>query len=268
MSERALRGVSAAPGVACGKAVVLDRAGAHEAKTIRPADRPPELDRARHALEVVADEMEQIALRLRDAGRHPEADIIETGALMAGDPGLAARVETLVMKSGRPAADALREAAEESAMELAQLGDAFLAERADDVRSLGRRAAARASGLMPGTVSGVLVASTLGPADVAELAINAEGMALAGGGVTAHAAIVARSLGVPMVVGLGPEVLPAPGAWPNRRRPRRGEAKAHRARACGRQSPAACADERRSSPPHPRQRGEHRRGAGGAAAGG
>ena len=55
--------------------------------------------------------------------------------------------------------------------------------------------------------SGVLVASTLGPADVAELAINAEGMALAGGGVTAHAAIVARSLGVPMVVGLGPEVL-------------------------------------------------------------
>ena len=207
MSERALRGVSAAPGVACGKAVVLDRARAHEGKTIRLANRPPELDRARHALEVVAEEMEQIALRLRDAGRHPEADIVETGALMAGDPGLAARVETLVMKSGRPAADALREAAEESAMELAQLGDAFLAERADDVRSLGRRAAARASGLMPGTVSGVLVASTLGPADVAELAINAEGMALAGGGVTAHAAIVARSLGVPMVVGLGPEVL-------------------------------------------------------------
>jgi phosphoenolpyruvate-protein phosphotransferase len=205
--ERMLRGVSAAPGVACGKAVVLDRAGAHEQKTIRPADRPAELARARHALEVVAEEMEQIALRLRDAGRHPEADIVETGALMAGDPGLAARVETLVMKSGRAAADALREAAEENAMELAQLGDPFLAERADDVRSLGRRAGARASGLMPGVVSGVLVASTLGPADVAELAINAEGMALAGGGVTAHAAIVARSLGVPMVVGLGPEVL-------------------------------------------------------------
>jgi phosphoenolpyruvate-protein kinase (PTS system EI component) len=40
---------------------------------------------------------------------------------------------------------------------------------------------------------------------VAEL--GAAGIALAGGGITAHAAIVARSLGVPMVVGLGPALL-------------------------------------------------------------
>jgi len=111
------------------------------------------------------------------------------------------------MKSGRPAADALREAADESARELALLADPVLAERADDVRSLGRRAAARADGLRPGTIRGILIATTLGPADVAELAMNAKGMALVGGGVTAHAAIVARSLGVPMVVGLGAGVL-------------------------------------------------------------
>jgi phosphoenolpyruvate-protein kinase (PTS system EI component) len=37
--------------------------------------------------------------------------------------------------------------------------------------------------------------------------VHAKGIALAGGGVTAHAAIVARSLGVPMVVALGPDVL-------------------------------------------------------------
>jgi phosphoenolpyruvate-protein kinase (PTS system EI component) len=111
------------------------------------------------------------------------------------------------MESGIPATDALRQAAEESARELAQLGDPVLALRADDVRSLGRRAAARAKGRDPGVVSGVLVASTLGPADVAELALNAKGVALVGGGVTAHAAIVARSLGIPMVVGLSPDVL-------------------------------------------------------------
>jgi phosphoenolpyruvate-protein kinase (PTS system EI component) len=52
----------------------------------------------------------------------------------------------------------------------------------------------------------VLVAESLGPADVAELS-GVEGVALAGGGVTAHAAIVARSLGLPMVVGFGPEIL-------------------------------------------------------------
>jgi len=206
MSERALRGVSAAPGVACGRAVVLDRASAHVARTIPNDDRPAELARVRKALEVVALEMEQIASRLRETGRQAEADIVETSVLMAGDPGLADRLETLV-RSGRPAAEALLEATEESANELRQLADPLLAERADDVRSLGRRAAARANGLKPGVATGVLIASTLGPADVAELAMNAKGVALAGGGVTAHAAIVARSLGVPMVVGLGPDAL-------------------------------------------------------------
>ena len=137
----------------------------------------------------MATELEQIASGLREAGRHEEADIIETSVMMAGDPGLNASVESLVMQSGRPAATALLVATEESAEHLAQLADPVLAERADDVRSLGRRAAARASGVKPGVVRGILIAGSLGPADVAEIATNAKGVALAGGGVTAHAAI-------------------------------------------------------------------------------
>src|SRR5207253_8168179 len=43
--------------------------------------------------------------------------------------------------------------------------------------------------------------------EVAELAPEVKGIALAGGGLTAHAAIVARSLGVPLVIGLGPALL-------------------------------------------------------------
>jgi multiphosphoryl transfer protein len=207
MGERALRGVSAAPGVAFGRAVVLDRSAAPDAKVIAHSDRPAELERARDSLRLVATELEQIASGLRDAGRHEEADIIETSVMMVGDPGLDAAVEGLVMQSGRTAATALHEATEESAQQLAQLADPVLAERADDVRSLGRRAAARASGVRAGVVSGILIAGTLGPADVAEIAMNAKGVALAGGGVTAHAAIVARSLGVPMVVGIGAGVL-------------------------------------------------------------
>ncbi len=59
----------------------------------------------------------------------------------------------------------------------------------------------------------MLVAEDLGPADVAELGEQAEAIALAAGAVTAHAAIVARSLGIPMAVGLGGGVFDAePGA--------------------------------------------------------
>src|SRR5204862_412359 len=132
------------------------------------------------------------------AGRGDEADIVETGVLMAMDPELAARVETLTLETGREAADALREAAEEMALELSLLPDPTLALRADDVRSVGRRAAAHLQGAARRISEGVLIAVSLGPADVAELAPTVRGIALSGGGVTAHAASVARSLGLPM----------------------------------------------------------------------
>jgi phosphoenolpyruvate-protein kinase (PTS system EI component) len=205
MGERALRGVSAAPGVRSGRAFVLDRPLSRPLTGVAPAARIGELDRATRALQGAATELQDLATRLREAGRTPEADIVETGVLMAEDPSLIRRVESLVLESGLPADAALAAAAEEIALELANLEDPTLALRADDVRSLGRRASAHARGGDATAAGGVLIARTLGPADVADL--SATGVALAGGGVTAHAAIVARSLGIPMVVGLGPDVL-------------------------------------------------------------
>src|SRR5438105_12375937 len=160
-------------------------------------------ERARVGLEAAAAELAEIAKESRRDGRDDEADIVETGVLMARDPGLISRVDTLIAELGLQAPEALREAADQAAAELARLQDPMLALRADDVRSVGRRAAACATGALKRATEGVLIAATLGPADVAELAQKATGIALAGGGVTAHAAIVARSLGLPMVVGLG-----------------------------------------------------------------
>jgi phosphoenolpyruvate-protein kinase (PTS system EI component) len=203
--ERILHGISAAPGVVAGEAILLDAAPAAD-EILAPARRIAELERARAALQAEIHGLEHIAADLRERGWEDDAEIVETGVLMANDPGLLARVEALVMETGRPAPVALKAAADESADLIARLGDPTLAQRADDVRSLGRRAAAHSVGatLIPG---GVLIATNLGPADIADLALAASGAALAEGGVTAHAAIVARSLGVPMVVGIGPELL-------------------------------------------------------------
>ena len=200
MGSTALQGVSAAPGVAVGRAVVLGR----------PTSRTPEIRdaaSARHALQLAASDLGQLAAQLRRDGRGDDADIIEAGAMMALDPELAARVETLIVDSGLDAGDALREATEQTALELATLADATLAQRADDVRSIGRRALAHLTGGIASVSEGVLIADSLGPADVAELAPRVTGIALAGGGVTSHAAIVARSLGLPMVIGAGTQVL-------------------------------------------------------------
>ncbi len=121
-------------------------------------------------------------------------------------------VSEAVTERGLGAGAALVEATEQHAAVIASLPDALLAARADDVRSLGRRAARIASGVAadePATNGSafVLVADDLGPADVAEHGEQLAGIALSGGGVTAHAAIVARSLGIPMTVLAGPELL-------------------------------------------------------------
>jgi phosphoenolpyruvate-protein phosphotransferase len=205
MRECLLRGVSAAPGMATGRAMVLGQPAAFDTRPIPEADRAAEVIKARAALTAAADELESIAGTLRSGGRPAEAEIVETGILMAQDPTLGDEIERQVVERGLIAAVALREAAEVSAGALANLDDPMLAERADDVRSLGRRAAAHAAGARGGRTTGVLIADSLGPADVAELS-GVEGVALAGGGVTAHAAIVARSLGLPMVVGFGPAI--------------------------------------------------------------
>src|SRR5438105_2655278 len=207
MMERTLTGFAAAPGLAAGPVSLLRPIPEGSPRTVPAQERGKELERARRALEDTANQLEELASRLRAEGRSPEADIVETGSLMARDPGLEAAVGALVLEEGRTAPSALCEAAEAVADGLARLPDKLLAERADDVRSLGRRAAASALGTRVGHAGGVLVAANLGPADVAELGGQVRGVALAGGGVTAHAAIVARSLGVPMVVGLGLELL-------------------------------------------------------------
>lgn len=208
MAEHVLRGVSAAPGMIAGRAVVLKASVATPVTEVR--DRSAEFGRARLALSAEITSLETIVERLRQEGAAADADIVDAGVLMAKDPGLSAAIEKLVLEEGRGAAAAIVEATEDVAGVLAALEDPTLAERAADVRSIGRRAAAHASGteLVPG---GVLIAEDLGPADIADLAQAGGGAALSRGGVTAHAAIVARSLGIPMVVGLGDEALEVQG---------------------------------------------------------
>jgi phosphoenolpyruvate-protein kinase (PTS system EI component) len=211
VGENLLQGLPASPGLAAGRAVVLDAPATAEAN-VPLMERQATALLATRALEEAAGELEALAGTLAAA----DAEIVDAGALMARDPELEAAVERAVLEDGLPAAAALLAATDAMAALLAALPDELLAARADDVRSIGRRAARLAHGAptaTSGTAGGIAVAQDLGPADVAEIQGWAQGIALAAGGPTAHAAIVARSLGLPMVTGVGPDLLSvAPGA--------------------------------------------------------
>ena len=205
MGERVLEGTPASPGVALGTAWRLAEA-IEAADPVPPERREREREAAMAALAAAAEALVALAAGLPAE----EAEIVETGALIAQDPALVAAVEDAVAAHGLTAPEAILRAAGAHADAIAQIGDKMLAARADDVRSLGRRAAALAGGsseVAPPGSELVLIAHDLGPADVAELAPSLAGIALEGGGATAHAAIVARSLGLPMVTGLYEQVL-------------------------------------------------------------
>jgi phosphoenolpyruvate-protein kinase (PTS system EI component) len=212
-----VRGAAASPGLALGAARVLDAAGGRDGD-VRLEAADSHVEQALAALESAAERLSSLAADAARAGHDAEAEILETSVMMARDPGLVAEVERQVREGGRSAAAALVAAAETQAELLASIDDPVLAARADDVRSIGRRAARVASGTRGEDEDGagepvVLIAEDLGPADVAELADGVCGVVLARGAVTAHAAIVARSRGLPMVVAAGDAALGAePGA--------------------------------------------------------
>jgi multiphosphoryl transfer protein len=211
MSQQVLRGLAASSGIAVGSVLVVRDVDLDAAQGTGGG--AAERERARAALVQVAEELGRLSEAARAGGRGEEAEILAANRLMAEDPALLAEVEQLA--EDIPASAAVAQATERHANLLAALDDPYLAARATDIRQLGRRAARILLGVptipQPDQPA-IVLARDLGPADVAELELaegRILGIALAEGAATSHVAIMARALGLPLVVALGHELLQA-----------------------------------------------------------
>ncbi|HSB88636.1 MAG TPA: phosphoenolpyruvate--protein phosphotransferase [Anaerolineales bacterium] len=207
MTETCLRGIPASGGIAVGPA--------HRIRSL-PAELPPRqagafedewrsFEQARRAAAVELGELRsRVATRVGDK----EAAIFEAHQVMLDDPMLADRVRER-LRQNAPVERAVMEAATEIADRLAALADATFASRSADVLDVGKRLVRILLGRPPLDLSGlrepaVIVAEDLTPSDTAGLdPMMTLGFCTAGGGLTSHTAILARTLGLPAVVGLG-----------------------------------------------------------------
>ena len=200
-----LTGVAGAPGIAIGPAWRFDAeapAPQADANPRVPGQRPAEEIEA--AAAQTARQLESLADRLRDIGRAEEAAIFDAQSMMALDPGLVDDAIARAGESGDPA-EAVRAAAAAAAELLASLDDETLAARAADVRDVGARICRvlRGEVLQLPLVPSIAVCEDLPPSVTAEIPPGfLLGIALAGGSRTAHAVILARSLGIPAIVGI------------------------------------------------------------------
>ena len=105
-----------------------DRCGCGRSRADSAQPAPGREAAARQALDRAAAEIEAIAARLRDSGQDEEAEIVETGTLIAKDPSLHREVLAAVFEAGLPAAAAILDVSEAQAELVAALDDARLAE--------------------------------------------------------------------------------------------------------------------------------------------
>jgi len=167
----------------------------------------------RAAFEAAAGRLDDLAGSLRRDGATSSADILATEAQIARDPAFVD--EAVGLLSGPdavPAGDAVTQVAERHATLMEGLASADLRERAADIRQVGRMVGDELAGRVPPTPPAgrfVLLAHEVTAPDLLTYAGQLAGAVSVLGGAGSHASIVARSLGVPLVVGVDPAVIDA-----------------------------------------------------------
>ncbi|BAP78394.1 phosphoenolpyruvate-protein phosphotransferase [Pseudomonas sp. MT-1] len=200
-----VNGIAASPGIAIGpvlvrKPQVIDypKRGESPAAELQRLDAA--LDKVHAEIGTLIEASQVVSIR----------DIFTTHQAMLRDPALREDVQVRLQK-GLSAEAAWMEEIESAAQQQEALHEKLLAERAADLRDVGRRVLACLTGVEAEQAPDepyILVMDEVAPSDVATLnAQRVAGILTAGGGATSHSAIIARALGIPAIVGAGPGVL-------------------------------------------------------------
>jgi phosphoenolpyruvate-protein phosphotransferase len=215
-AEYIITGKEAAPGIAIGAALVyrpsLESHGFRpvegQSRYIETGSATAEVKKLEEAIAAVDSSMAASMLRLQAEGKRAESHIFDSHRALLKNPTLLERATTLIVKAGWRAADAIVEAGEHQAAPLAETGDPYLKAYAADIRDVVgqvRRFLVRAKTLADRLHEpSIVVAEDLGLSEWMHIPREQlVGLALAAGGPTAHSIIMARSLGIPTILGLG-----------------------------------------------------------------
>jgi len=203
-------------GVAASEGVHLGPAFAHFPPQIKAEDRKlgaaeiePELERFRAAVEAVRARMDKALAddRLAEGDRGIVAALRD----IAGDETLVGDT-TETIRGGLDAVSATIATTARLAQEFGAVDDPYLNARADDMQAVGRQICLALLGQDDASLDhipegAVLIAEDIGAWDLARAPLERIGAVVCGhGGATSHIAIIARSHGIPAVLGLGARI--------------------------------------------------------------
>ncbi|MBQ9621840.1 MAG: phosphoenolpyruvate--protein phosphotransferase [Treponema sp.] len=200
-----LFGLSASSGIGIGRAFVIPEAEKRviSSKKIKNEEKPKQLVRFERSLaKVVGQIAEQLEIVKDDK---TQSEIFETYFLMLNDPEFLGDVRKTFDESNFSIEYVLNQKTEEYADRLRSSGNAYLAERAEDICDIFGRVLNDLLDFHPFNIENipddvVIIARSMAPSDTVILSKRRiAGIALTDGGVSSHVGILARNYGIPAV---------------------------------------------------------------------
>lgn len=206
---RRFQGKGVCGGVAIGKTAVLHRASPTVTKT-HICDIDGELRRLQGAMHRAKEQLSVLCGETKQMLGEDEAQIFEIHAMMLEDEDFTDAVFEMIGTTHCNAEYAVQTVAAQFAERFSSMEDAYMQARSADVRDIGNRLlqclTAHADSTVGLTAPCILCADDLTPSETAGLKPHTVlGFATAGGSANSHTAILARSMNIPAIVGLGKE---------------------------------------------------------------
>jgi phosphotransferase system enzyme I (PtsI) len=208
IAKRFLKGIPASPGIVIGKACIFqDILYLVERRNVEEGHAEQEIVRLKQAIRQVTDELIQDNLRVSQEIGKREAEIFLSHVAILEDPYFISQIFQDIRENGINAEASVLRQIEEFKKVFEKMDDPYIKARAQDLSDIGRRVIQK---LMPSqrnncdlTEPIIIVASELTPSDTIRLdREKVLAFATESGGKESHAAILARSFGIPAVVGL------------------------------------------------------------------
>ena len=201
-----LKGIAASQGIAVAKVYKLEQPVLEIVKKDSVVE--GELAKLANAFTKTVEDIKKIKEVASKSLAAEELAVFDAHLMMAGDPELRGQIEDMIKNEGVNADYATQQVANMMVSIFESMDDAYMRERAADVKDVTFRLMCNICGKVIPNLSTidkpvVIVAKDLTPSDTGSLNKEfAKGFATEIGGRTSHSAIMARSLEIPAVVGV------------------------------------------------------------------
>ena len=205
-----IQGKGVSTGVASGPLYFYQRA----TTTLRRytvEDTAAEWERFKAAQEKAIEQLGELAEKAREEAGDEAAMLFETHQMMAEDLDYEDAIQNLIVNEANNAEAAVTDTAADFADMFATMDDAYMQARAADVKDVSNRILNILFGVVQGGIESdvpvVLAADDLAPSETIQLdKSKILGFVTEGGSSSSHTAILARTMGIPAIVGLGDQL--------------------------------------------------------------